>query len=173
MEGYQINIENARDLLMRGMRYFVGDRFEWLPEYEEIADWMTDNKGKGLLCLGDCGRGKTVICQKFLPVIFRNVLHFNYNVYDATQMLEYLEDINESWALCIDDVGSEDRFVVYGNEKRPFQNIIDHAEKNNHLLVVTSNAEFERLQERYGTRVIDRLVAITRLVVFKGKSYRI
>ena len=32
--------------------------FQWLPEYDEIADWMSDTQGKGLLLMGSCGRGK-------------------------------------------------------------------------------------------------------------------
>ena len=41
--GIHIKFENAKYLLMRGMRYFVGKEAEWLPEYDNIADWMSDD----------------------------------------------------------------------------------------------------------------------------------
>ena len=170
--GYQIKVKNTHDLLLRGLRYFLGDKAVWLPEYDQIADWMSDNKGKGLLCVGGCGRGKTVICQRFLPLVFQRLLRLNYNCYDASQMLEQMEDIKESWAVCIDDIGSEGRFMVYGDEKKPLWEIIDHAEKNEHLLVLTTNLNIDELENKYGVRTIDRLIAITRLVAFKGDSLR-
>lgn len=47
------------------------DEFQMLPEYEQVIDWMTDTADKGLLLMGDCGRGKSVILNYVLPVLFR------------------------------------------------------------------------------------------------------
>ena len=55
-------IEECKTLLLDALQ--LVDRtakIEWLPEYEEVAAWMCDNKGKGLLLSGDCGRGKSNI----------------------------------------------------------------------------------------------------------------
>ena len=69
MQGYdmypdrvRIQIPNAKELLQQGLQYFLGDSAQWLPCYDEIAAWMTDNQGRGLLCMGNCGLGKTLIC---------------------------------------------------------------------------------------------------------------
>ena len=35
--------------------------YRHLPEYEQITDWMTDTDGRGLLLIGDCGRGKSIV----------------------------------------------------------------------------------------------------------------
>ena len=41
-----IQIPDAREQLMTGIRYYMGDKAQWLPDYEQIADWLTDNKGR-------------------------------------------------------------------------------------------------------------------------------
>ena len=46
-----INLENARDVLKRGLKFFVGEDAQWVQEYDDIADWLTDNKHKGLFML--------------------------------------------------------------------------------------------------------------------------
>ena len=55
-----IHVPDAKGVLKRGLDYFTG-KGEWLKEYDEIVDWLTDNKGRGLLVYGNCGRGKTLI----------------------------------------------------------------------------------------------------------------
>ena len=47
------------------------DYYHSLDEYYEIKSWMMDTKGKGLLLLGSCGRGKSVIASGVIPVLFR------------------------------------------------------------------------------------------------------
>ena len=47
------------------------DTYQHLPEYDEIIDWMTNTDDKGLMLMGDCGRGKSVILNYVLPVLFR------------------------------------------------------------------------------------------------------
>ena len=47
------------------------DDFVWLPEYDQIVDWMTNTNDKGLMLMGDCGRGKSLILNYVLPVLFR------------------------------------------------------------------------------------------------------
>ena len=67
-------IDDAEVLLKRGLKHFIGDDYKWLPEYNEIVEWLSDNKGKGLLCMGNCGRGKTVICLNILSAVLLSAL---------------------------------------------------------------------------------------------------
>ena len=60
-----IAIPDAKNILWRGLNYFT-ENAEWLPEYEEIATWLSDNNGRGLLCHGNCGRGKSLISLPLL-----------------------------------------------------------------------------------------------------------
>ena len=45
--------------------------FQWLEEYYHIKSWMMNTEGKGLLLMGSCGRGKSVIASGVIPVLFR------------------------------------------------------------------------------------------------------
>ena len=64
-----IRVANAKERMQKGLQHFLGDKAQWLPDYDEIADWLSDNKGRGLLLVGISGLGKSVICQKILPVL--------------------------------------------------------------------------------------------------------
>ena len=43
--------------------------YHHLPEYDEVIDWMHDTRGVGLLFIGDCGRGKSIITTGLVPVL--------------------------------------------------------------------------------------------------------
>ena len=66
--------QDAYQLLMRGLVYILGETAQWLPEYDEVAEWLADNQGKGLMLIGDCGRGKTIITQQIMPLLFQHYL---------------------------------------------------------------------------------------------------
>ena len=146
-----IKTPDARNVLARGIRHFVGDKAVWLPEYDKVAEWLSDNKGRGLLCIGNCGRGKSVICAR---------LNSCYEEYVQYKIIS------------VDDVGIEPVASVYGEKHSYFTELVDAAEKMDKLLVITSNMNIEELLERYGERTIDRLRALTTVVVFKGESLR-
>ena len=59
----QIGIPNAETHLKGGLKYFCGDDARWNADYEKIVQWLTDNKGKGLMLVGSCGVGKSLIYQ--------------------------------------------------------------------------------------------------------------
>ena len=65
-------LRDADMLLMKGLAYAIGPTAQWLPEYDGVVEWLADNQGKGLMCIGDCGRGKTVITRDILPQIFKH-----------------------------------------------------------------------------------------------------
>jgi DNA replication protein DnaC len=72
----------------------------------------------------------------------------------------------------IDDVGVESEQVNYGTRRLLFNEIIDEAEHNKNVLILTTNLNIEELEAKYGARTIDRLRAITTPVIFKGESLR-
>ena len=53
-EAVSVRIPDARNVLWNGIRYFAGNEARWLPAYDEVAAWMADNQGRGLLCFGNC-----------------------------------------------------------------------------------------------------------------------
>lgn len=174
----RFRLDNARDILGRGLRYFCGDDAQWLPEYDEIVAWLSDNQGKGLLCLGNCGRGKTLICQNILPLIFRHWLGLFLNTFTANDLNEHngeqrsYDVIKQYKIISIDDVGTESEAALFGERHVFFNELVDECERKQKLLIVTTNLSRKELKERYGERTTDRLRSITTTIEFKGKSLR-
>lgn len=179
---YHIRIANARKRLEDGLRYFLGDGYTWLPAYDQVAEWLTDNKGRGLLCLGTPGVGKSLICQKVLPVILGNGGRPITSV-SATNLHDRLPELLKERIVIIDDLGKEPA-KHYGNVDRSFFELCNNAERTGQLLIITTNLSTTpvpdrwrsqyplSIEERYGQEVLDRLKAITSMVIVDGFSMR-
>ena len=167
----QVAIPEAKETLARGLQFYISD-VAWLPEYSEVAEWLTDNKGRGLLCYGNCGRGKTVICKKIIPLLLNHYHGKIVSCYDAQDINKDIDGIKSKHIICIDDIGVEKESVKYGEKRMAFPEIVDECEKRGHLLIATTNLSLNEIADKYGERTMDRLVAITKRVEFKGKSLR-
>lgn len=167
-----IQIPDAKNVLWRGIKYFCKDAAKWQPEYEEVADWLADNKGRGLICLGTCGRGKSLICAKILPLLLNFYYRRNLCVYDAQMMNNNPDEVLGRYLVLIDDLGTENISVKYGEKRMVFPELADATEKQGKLLIVTTNLSLKELGEKYGQRTIDRLRATTKAVLFQGESLR-
>ncbi len=170
-----ISIPNARRVLWDALVYFLGkEKAKWLPEYDRIAEWLTDNKGRGLLCVGNVGRGKSLFCTKIIPIILNHYCNKMVSVYDAIQLNDSnkTEEILRTHILCIDDIGTESESVRYGERRMIFPELIDRAEKDGKLLLLTTNLSESELSKKYGIRTTDRLHVVTRKVVITGESLR-
>ena len=82
------------------------------------------------------------------------------------------DGVRRKHLLYLDDIGTEDLSVRYGERRMVFPEIVDEAEKRGKLLLVTTNLNPTELRAKYGERTLDRLRAITTAVVFKGESLR-
>lgn len=184
-ERVHIAVPNARERLMGGLRYYLGDRAQWLPGYDQIAEWLGDNKGRGLLCIGNCGLGKTLICQNIIPVLIHQHAGLCPNAYTANEMNKNIDDILRKRIVIIDDLGTEAAEVSeYGNRRSPFNELCDSVERRGSILIITTNlrttravddkaaSPTESIEERYGIRTLDRLRAITKPVQLLGPSLR-
>ena len=173
-ERFFFKVPNARQRLANGLQYWLqreGVQPEWLPEYELVADWLSDNKGKGLLLAGSCGRGKTLIATRILPVFFHEFKRV-YSIYNSYDLNSKQREVFTSHFLCIDDLGVENESVQYGERRNVFVELIDSVEKKGKLLVVTTNLTPTEIEEKYGTRTIDRLYSCCTIVEFNGASLR-
>ena len=167
-----INTPDARSILARGIRHFVGPQAVWLDEYDDVARWLTDNKGRGLLCAGNCGRGKSVICQQVLPVVFQHWHHLIMNTTTAIELNDKFEEFRQYKIISIDDLGTESVANDYGTKRNFVQELFDEAERKQKLLVISTNLNEEELKEKYDIRTMDRLRALTDVVIFRGESLR-
>ena len=173
----QISIPNAEKRLRGGLQYVVnmksGCNAEWNENnYRPIVDWMTDNKGKGLLMFGGCGLGKSVIGMYILPLLIKDVHKKVVNIFSAQELNKKIDEILKLHIIYIDDIGTEDNLNSYGNKRMPFAELCDAAEKKGKLLILTTNLSIDELTQRYGDRVVDRLIATTKAVPFTGDSLR-
>lgn len=166
-----IAIPDAKKILWQGLNYFT-EKAEWLQEYEDIVSWLSDNKGRGLLCYGNCGRGKSLICWKIIPLLLNHYCHKIVACYDAQQMNSDIDAVKQKHIIYIDDIGTENVSVKFGEKRLAFCEIVDEAEKRGKLLILTTNLSLDEISQKYGERTMDRLVAITTRVKFKGESLR-
>ena len=159
----------------------------WLPCYEQVATWLADNQSRGLLCVGTCGLGKSVICCQTLPYLFRRHFDLETMVVTATEMNQRIDELlkycGRNRIIVIDDLGTEAAETVnYGNRRKPFCELADAAERTGTLLIITTNLRTTRdtnqqrnypsIETRYGVPTLDRLKAITKVAVFTGDSLR-
>lgn len=167
-----ISIPDAKNVLWAGIKYFTGEKAQWLPEYLEIVNWLTNNQGRGLLCFGNCGRGKTLICGKILPLVLNHYCRKVVCCYDSQQMNAELDSVKQKHIIYVDDIGTENLSVKYGEKRLAFAELTDETEKKGKLLILTTNLSIDELREKYGERTVDRLRAITKTVLFTGESLR-
>ena len=165
-------VEDAATKIRDGLRYFLGGDALWLPEYDQVAEWLTDNQGRGLLCAGNVGRGKTVLCVKVLPCIIHYAENKLVAQYNARGLGAKLSEAMTRKLVCVDDIGTEGETVDFGNHIAAVPALIDLAERRGNLLMLTTNLSFAELKKKYGERTTDRLRAICKTVIFRGDSMR-
>ena len=170
-----ISIPGAKVILENCFKYFLGlenTGFIWQSEYEKVANWLENNNGKGLMLYGDCGRGKSVLCRYVLPAILLKYQNKVVSVYDVQEINTKLDEVLNKHIISIDDIGTEEISVNFGNKRLAFSEIIDFAEKYGKLIIISTNLNAKELKEKYGERVIERIVSTMSHIEFKGKSLR-
>lgn len=156
-EGIRIRMNEARWHLQKAMAYFMDKLLVWLPEYDELAEWLADNQGDGLLIMGYCGLGKTVFATQVLPALLKKYCRKGALVLRATEMNQHIREIKDAGIVVLDDIGTETELNDYGIKSWAFSDIMDHAEQNNRLVIITTNLDTQEILNRYGTRTADRL----------------
>lgn len=162
--------------------------FEYLPEYDQIVDWMMDTKGKGLCLMGDCGRGKSTILECVIPSLFarlgKEIKSFSAREIGLPCCVGLVNNpksdkdtINLDYLLCthypmIDEIGREETVNVYGNKMDGVPLVIELAEKKVKPLFITTNLTGEEMGVRYGLYILDRIHRLCTIVKFKGASKR-
>ncbi len=146
--------------------------FEFLPEYEQISQWMTNTMGKGLFLMGDVGRGKTNIMFYSIPLIF---FHFNRKIVNrvyAKDLRGELSKLKKKKFIAVDDMGRETVSNDFGVKSEPINSLFSMAENESKILFVSTNLSVEQILERYGIRTFDRIKRLCKIVKFQGDSLR-
>lgn len=170
-----ISIQNAKQVLWNALKYFLSlenKKAEWLTEYEEVANWLSDNAGRGLFMFGNCGRGKSLLGRIVIPAILLKYQRIVTSVYEANEMNKDIDAVIGKKIISLDDIGTEEVSVKFGERRLAFAEIIDSVEKNGKLLIVSTNLSGDKIRERYGDRIVDRIHSTMTQVNFNGKSFR-
>lgn len=152
--------------------------FKWLPEYEKILDWLADNQGKGLFLYGACGRGKsTTILGVIKPMFVAIGLvlpGFHASLLPSKSLShEWNYEKYRKWKYSyIDELGTEALVNDYGEKYEPFNEIINKAEQDLDILIISSNLTPDQFLARYGDRTMDRINRLCKIIEFKGESLR-
>ncbi len=143
-----------------------------LPEYKEIINWMVNTGGKGLALAGSLGRGKSIILNGVLPVVFftQNMILKPRLALDLTPKIT--EELKSTWAVAIDDVGQENVINNFGTKIDAVEILISNCEDRLKPLFLTTNLNYTQIVERYGERIADRITRLCKIVEFKGESFR-
>lgn len=145
---------------------------EFLPEYNEIIDWMTDTKGKGLFLTGDVGRGKTNIVFYVIPLIFFHYKNKIINRIHADELERNINKFNTKKMIAIDEMGVEPITNNYGAKYEVINKLFNMAESNSKTLFISTNMNAEQVLERYGERTLDRIKRLCKIIKFQGESLR-
>ena len=170
-----IRVPDAKNVLRHVMGQILsreGRELQWIPEYDKVARWLSDNQGRGLFLFGNCGRGKSLLCRYAIPAILMECCRKIVSVYDIQEMNADIDGALRKKIVALDDIGTEEVSIKYGDRRMAFAEIMDMAEKNGNLVIVSTNLDAEKLKNRYGDRVLDRIKSTTARIMFEGKSLR-
>lgn len=173
-EPYKLQVAQPKEALQAGLNVVMRHEVTWLKEYDEVADWLGNNQGKGLLLVGPVGVGKTELCMKVIPIIIHLTKRQFVSRYSATDLLipEKYSEVMKRTLLVIDDVGTEAMYNNYGTQHNVFSEVVDRIEKDGILLLASTNLSDNELLKKYGVRTMDRIRANMRMVIFDEPSLR-
>ena len=163
--------EEIKEMFIKSFEYYdrTVEKYEHLPAYDEIIDWMVDTKGRGLMLMGECGLGKSTILNFVIPAIFRTKKNKILRSVPAKELGAV--DRNKAPFIIIDDLGTESIKNDYGTKIDAVADAISYAEDSSKTLLITTNLTPQALKERYDERTLDRLRKC-KVVIIKGKSFR-
>ena len=163
--------EELKEMFIKAFKYYdrTIDKYDHLPAYDEIIDWMIDTRGRGLVLMGECGLGKSTILNYVIPAIFRTKTNKVLRSIPAKELAAV--ERNVAPFIIIDDLGTESIKNDYGTKIDAVADAISYAEDSSKTLLITTNLSPKSLKERYDERTLDRLRKC-KVVIIKGKSFR-
>ena len=147
--------------------------FEMLEEYKLIADFFENGtQGRSLALIGAPGTGKTFFATRLLPVLLKMELNKECTLVNATELADNLRKYKQQNYLVVDDVGTEEDAMEYGNKTHQFSEWINSVEYRDCFSVITTNLNGEQIKKKYDARVYDRIKGCFKVILFKNQSFR-
>lgn len=150
---------------------------------QKVVEWMMGSPVRsGLLLQGTIGSGKTTLMyamyglykQLVSPVIFTTAfdLHTQFKHQQDKEASHY-EEFLRAKILFVEEVGAEpERCQSYGTDYTPIQNLISYRYDRKLPTIITTNLADDKILDRYGPRMMDRINEMFSILRFKGDSYR-
>lgn len=148
---------------------------------------------KGILIMGNTGRGKTLLTKAFAQnpknsyiVINAKIIRDDYKNKENAQKSCGIESTNHYagefkrlgksmfnqsvYNLCIDDFGVEETTNMYGNKEEPVLDVLMKRLEEGLITHVTTNLTFEEIEKRYGSRLVSRLHEQMNILYFSADT---
>lgn len=172
------------------MLYFLKDsNFFNCDNLSKLSEPSFD---KGLMIIGNFGNGKTATMTT-IEAVFKTFKGYSFKGYSANEVVEMYEQCGDDDSKSefdrkinrgvryFDDVKTERIASNYGKVNL-FKDIFEIREKANLITHITCNfkdgypndiqSALDEFEEKYGSRVYDRLFKMFNIIEFKGKSFR-
>lgn len=168
--------EYNRAIIQDLIKYFIGD-----PECKYDLN-------KGLLLIGDVGRGKTYLMSVMKAFADAAEIRFRqFNFHTCADIADEVEEsgngamrryFNDKKDICFDDLGQESTTVKrYGNDLNVMERILTKRYANfvngKCITHITTNLSREEIEQYYGSRVSDRFNEMFNDVFFPGPTRRL
>ena len=147
--------------------------------------------GYGLLLMGDVGTGKTFFFEKLFEAekiinskekdmivymqtidITRNIIRMNDTIGESFEDIkDEIEGLSKA-NVAFDDIGVEVGANDWGQKFELVPWIVEKRALAQGRTHFTTNLTADQLLERYGTRTVDRMHELAKVIEFKGKSHR-
>lgn len=148
---------------------------------------------KGILIMGNTGRGKTLLMKGFSQnprnsyiVVNAKMIRDNYKNKELSQKSCGVESTNyyagdfkslgssmfnqKKYDLCIDDFGVEEMVNLYGNKEEPVLDVLMKRLEEGLVTHMTTNLTFEEMEKRYGSRLVSRLNEQMNILFFSADT---
>lgn len=170
------NITTAKEFIKQTFieSDYTVKEFEWLQNYDKVAQWLCDNESMGIILLGYTGTGKSRFLNSTIPIAFslleRPLIIQPVCAYDLST--QNFRKLLEKTFIAIDEIGREPVGNDYGSKFEMLEIIADHCEKYGKLFFATTNFTYDQLLARYGEPCLKRLIKLCKWIEFTSKSKR-
>ncbi len=179
--GQSFGLSYAQQVLQTGAKPIWTD--ECRRNGQSIRRWMEDPTQKPwLLLAGAPGTGKTLFMLAMAETIAATPGRARptfISAADYARMTSKARDeiTDGRGVIMLDDIGTEPTSAKdYGTEITPFAEFIarryDRARELVTINVMTTNLTIDEVREAYGTRTLERLMELSKIVTFTDGSFR-